>query len=397
MADDRRKNRIFRGSLGLLLLSLVLSGGCWDRRELETLAVVTGMGLNYAAQGDGYEVAFKIVRAAQLQSASGGAGGGGELKPVWILRSTGPTVFEAVRNATFQSSRRLFLSHNQVLIISEAVAKGGLLPALEFFVRDHEPRNTQWLLLTPDEPVEILDAAAGLEHVSALAIVDLMKQYQLTSKIKPVYLADYIKTRIEKTTANTLPIIRIYETAGKKELLLDGTAILKEDRLVGFLDHKETRGLLWVLGEVRGGVITVDLPGGGKATFEIFDAIPKVKVEFKEGRVQVKIEIKERAGLGAQTTYADLSTPEQFKKLENLQTKAIEDEIRAALAKAKAYKADIFGFGEYLYKHDHRTWQRLQKEWERYFVDAQVEIKIEAMVEELGLVTRPATYRELRK
>jgi spore germination protein KC len=397
MADDRRKNRIFRGSLGLLLLSLVLSGGCWDRRELETLAVVTGMGLNYAAQGDGYEVAFQIVRAAQLQSASGGAGGGGELKPVWILRSTGPTVFEAVRNATFQSSRRLFLSHNQVLIISEAVAKGGLLPALEFFVRDHEPRNTQWLLLTPDEPVEILDAAAGLEHVSALAIVDLMKQYQLTSKIKPVYLADYIKTRIEKTTANTLPIIRIYETAGKKELLLDGTAILKEDRLVGFLDHKETRGLLWVLGEVRGGVITVDLPGGGKATFEIFDAIPKVKVEFKEGRVQVKIEIKERAGLGAQTTYADLSTPEQFKKLENLQTKAIEDEIRAALAKAKAYKADIFGFGEYLYKHDHRTWQRLQKEWERYFVDAQVEIKIEAMVEELGLVTRPATYRELRK
>jgi spore germination protein KC len=355
------------------------------------------MGLNYAAQGDGYEVAFQIVRAAQLQSASGGAGGGGELKPVWILRSTGPTVFEAVRNATFQSSRRLFLSHNQVLIISEAVAKGGLLPALEFFVRDHEPRNTQWLLLTPDEPVEILDAAAGLERVSALAIVDLMKQYQLTSKIKPVYLADYIKTRIEKTTANTLPIIRIYETAGKKELLLDGTAILKEDRLVGFLDHKETRGLLWVLGEVRGGVITVDLPGGGKATFEIFDAIPKVKVEFKEGRVQVKIEIKERAGLGAQTTYADLSTPEQFKKLENLQTKAIEDEIRAALAKAKAYKADIFGFGEYLYKHDHRTWQRLQKEWERYFVDAQVEIKIEAMVEELGLVTRPATYRELRK
>lgn len=393
MADDRRKNRIFRGSLGLLLLSLVLSGGCWDRRELETLAVVTGMGLNYAAQGDGYEVAFQIVRAAQLQSASGGAGGGGELKPVWILRSTGPTVFEAVRNATFQSSRRLFLSHNQVLIISEAVAKGGLLPALEFFVRDHEPRNTQWLLLTPDEPVEILDAAAGLERVSALAIVDLM----ITSKIKPVYLADYIKTRIEKTTANTLPIIRIYETAGKKELLLDGTAILKEDRLVGFLDHKETRGLLWVLGEVRGGVITVDLPGGGKATFEIFDAIPKVKVEFKEGRVQVKIEIKERAGLGAQTTYADLSTPEQFKKLENLQTKAIEDEIRAALAKAKAYKADIFGFGEYLYKHDHRTWQRLQKEWERYFVDAQVEIKIEAMVEELGLVTRPATYRELRK
>lgn len=391
----QRRKRLKKGQGLLLLLFLVLAGGCWDRRELENLAVVLGMGVDFPAQGEGYEVSFQIVRASQIQTPGSGVGGGGggESKPVWLLRSTGPTFFEAVRNATFQSSRRLFLSHNQVVIISTEVAKKGILPALDFLIRDPEPRNTQWLLLTPDDPGQLLDAAAGLERVSALAITDLIQDYHLTSKIRPVKIGDYVEMMMQKTSANTLPVIRIKENAGKKELLLDGTGVLKDDRLVGFLNYKETRGLLWILGEVKGGLITVDPPGGGKATCEIFTAATKVKVEARADQVHVKIEVKVETGLGAQTTYDDLSTTGQLKKLETLQGKAVEDEIRAALAKAKEYKADIFGFGEYLFKHDFRTWQRLQKEWERYFVDAQVEIKVEAKVEGIGLVTRPANYQ----
>lgn len=398
MADKRKQGSLLKkGKHLILLLFLVLASGCWDRRELENLAVVLGMGLNLTPQGEGYEVTCQIVRAGQIQSPGGGAGGGGggDVKPYWILRSSGPTVFEAVRNATFQSSRRLFLSHNQVLIIGEQLARKGVLPAIDFLVRDHEPRVTQWVLLTTDEPEQILNASAGLERITALAITDLVQNYALTSKIQAVNLADYLETRMQKTSANTLPIIKIKETAGKKELLLDGTGVIKNDRLVGYLDPKETRGLLWVLGKVQGGLITVDVPGGqGKATFEIFTTSTSLTVEVKEDRVHVKIEVQERAGLGAQTTYAELSTPEQFKRLERRQAEVIKDEIRAAVTKAKAYKADIFGFGEYLFKHDNQKWQRLEKEWDRYFVDADVEIKVEAMVKELGLITRPATFRE---
>src|SRR5690606_17351958 len=113
----------------LVLVFLVFTGGCWDRRELENLAVVVGIGINLAPEGEGYEVSSQIVRAAQIQSPGGSGSGDEELRPFWILRSRGPTVFEAIRNATLQSSRRLFLSHNQVLVINEAVAREGLMPA----------------------------------------------------------------------------------------------------------------------------------------------------------------------------------------------------------------------------------------------------------------------------
>lgn len=397
MGGNKRGHKLAKSGCGLLLcLFLVLASGCWDRRELEKLAVVLTMGLDLAAQGSDYKVSFQIVRAGQLQSpgASGPAssGGDGGSKPIWILQSTGPTLFEAIRNANFQSSRRPFLSHNQVLIFGERLARQGLFPVLDFLVRDHEPRNTQWLLLTPDDPAAVLDAAAGLELVSAVAIADLIQDFHLTSQIKPVRLFEYVETMRSRTTANVLPIIKTKETAGKKELVIDGTAIIKDDRLIGTLDRKETRGLLWVLGEVQGGVITVDLPDGGKATFEIFNASTKVKVGFAEGTVHAKIEVKANVGLGNQTTHADLTTPGQTKKVQALQAGVIAREIRAALAKAKEYKADIFGFGEYLYKHDHKTWQRLYQDWDRYFTGVEVEIEVAVMVEQLGLVNRSVIF-----
>ena len=348
----------------LLLFILVIASGCWDRRELENLAVVLGIGLNLGPGGEGYEVSFQVVRAAQIRSPGGSSGGGEELRPFWILRSSGPTVFEAIRNATFQSSRRLFLSHSQVLVVNEAVAREGLTPALDLFVRDHEPRLSQWLLLSAEDPVQIFDASAGLERVSSQAISDLLQQYHLTSKIRPVRLAEYVQHAMVKTAANTLPIIRTKENAGKKELLLDGTGIIKGDKLVGFLDPKETRGLLWVLGEVQGGVITFGVPGEkGKATIEIFTSSSKVMVQAKADKIHVKIEVQVRSGLGNQTSYADLSTPDQFKRLETRQAEVIKGEIKAALEKAREYGADIFGFGQQLYGHDNHSWRQLAAEW----------------------------------
>ncbi|NLM36743.1 MAG: Ger(x)C family spore germination protein [Firmicutes bacterium] len=386
-----RKRRLTKSLWLLLLLIVVFISGCWDRRELENLAVVMGIGINRPPEGEGYEVSYQIVRAAQLHSPGGGGGSGQDLRPFWILRSRGPTVFEAIRNATFQSSRKLFLSHCQVIVVNEAVAREGLTSILDFFTRDHEPRLTLWLLLTPEDPVQILDAAAGLERVSSQAISDLLQFYQSTSKIRPVQLAEFVRLSMARTADNTFPIIKTTENAGKKEFILDGSGVIKGDKLVGYLDPRETRGLLWVLGKVKSGLVTVEVPGEkGKATFEIFNSSAAVKVQANADQVHVKIEVRVRSGLGTQTTTADLSTPDQFKKLEKKQEETIKGEIEAALAKAREYKADIFGFGRHLYSYDHRAWRRLVADWERHFVVATVEIKVKAVLDKLGLITRPA-------
>ena len=111
-------------------------------------------------------------------------------------------------------------------------------------------------------------------------------------------------------------------------------------------------------------------------------------VQVKADKIHVKIEVQVRSGLGNQTTYTDLSTPDQFKSWKRGKQKSSKGD-RSSPGESTEYGADIFGFGQQLYGHDNRAWQRLAADWERHFREATVEIKVKAVLVELGLTTRP--------
>ena len=383
--------------LGIIILILLLLSGCWDRRELENLAIVSGLGIDYPEQGEGYQLSFQIVKPSEVrapgsssgESGSGSSGSSGS-KTVWLLRSKGTTVFDAIRNAHFQSNRRIFLSHNQVVIIGKKVAEEGILPVVDVLIRDPEPRLQQWLLIAKQQAGEILKLQAGVEKISATAIAELMENYYLTSKIKATNLHDFADGLVKKSTSNTLPIIGIKEENGKKDFILEETGILKEDRLVGYLNEKETRGLLWALGKVTSGIIVVELPDNkGKVSLEIINAKSKIIPELEDGEIRIKVEITEEANLGGETSNENLSSPEALSRLEKLQAKVIEEEIKAALNKAKTYRLDIFGFGETIHRKYHKLWSKIEENWGEIFSQMEVEIKVKTVIRRTGLITRP--------
>jgi spore germination protein KC len=375
----------------LFLLS-GLASGCWDQRELERLAIVSGIGVDRQQDGENYQVTFQIIRPDDVLGGEGGAGGGGggAAKPFWALKAEGETIFEAIRKATFESSRRIFLSHNEVLIINEAVAEEGIFPVIEFLMRDAEPRLSQWLLVTPDEAGKVLEVESKLEKIPAAGIALQLENYYATSKVRAVSLYDFAERLLKGTTANTLPMIKIIETDGEESLRLEKTAVFKEDKLVGYLDQRETRGLLWVLGEVRGGIIVLRLPGAeGKISIEISEAAAKISAAGKEQPVKLEVEIGIEAILGEQTTEQNLVSPEKIRFLEELTAEAITGEVEAALSKARQLGTDIFGFAEYLRRYHPPTWERLQDEWEKHFRRLEVASKVKTKIAEVGLTKRP--------
>ena len=64
----------------VLLVILLLLSGCWDRKELEKLAIVTGIGIDYGEEGDDYQVSFQIARSGEVKTpgSSSQDGGGGK-------------------------------------------------------------------------------------------------------------------------------------------------------------------------------------------------------------------------------------------------------------------------------------------------------------------------------
>lgn len=133
----------------LICIFMILSTtGCWNRRELDTLGIVMGIGIDKTKEPGKVQLTAQIVKPGEIKAPKKEGGGSGSDKAYWNIKSTGDTVFSAVRGFTHESSRKLFFPHNQVMIFSRDIAEEGVQKYVDFFVRDPEIRFTVWVLVS---------------------------------------------------------------------------------------------------------------------------------------------------------------------------------------------------------------------------------------------------------
>lgn len=382
----------------LFLLQTMLTG-CWNRRELKTLAIVQAIGIDRTEDGQ-ISLTVELLKPAELKTTKGGGGGGGG-KGTWTLTSQGETVFDAFRNATLQSSRKLFISHDKIVVIGQEAAKTGIAPLLNFLDRDHEPRLLAHLFIAKGTAKDIIEADHEQEKALATALENLAKATAATSKIPRIQTLDVMKALISKTSDPFIPGVEIFQNKENekvsKTIILSNTAIFKKDKLVGWFDKKETRGLLWILGEVKSGIIIVKSPQEEikNVSLEIIKASSKIKPERIDGNLVITIEITEMGNLGEQMSEGvDLTKPDTFEELEKRQAAVIQSEINAALTKAQTWDADIFKFGEAVHRKFPGEWPELKETWDREFKNIEVKVEVEAKLRSNGVTTGPTTTQQ---
>ncbi|NLX64643.1 MAG: Ger(x)C family spore germination protein, partial [Clostridiaceae bacterium] len=102
------------------------------------MEIVIGMGVDKDESPEHILLTAQVVKEGVAGKSSGGSGG--EDRPFWNVSSKGMTIFEAVRQMTHKTGNRLFISHNQVVIFGNDLAKEGLQKYIDFFLRAHEMR-----------------------------------------------------------------------------------------------------------------------------------------------------------------------------------------------------------------------------------------------------------------
>jgi spore germination protein KC len=378
--------------LFLFITIILFTNGCWNYRELNQLAVVAGTGIDPGKKPGTVQLTVQLFKPGAVQSGGGGGGTGGgsgpQQLPYTVISRSGKTIFDATRNFLAETDRRLYWPHNQVIIIGEEQAGKGVRLVLDYFARNNEPRPTIWILVAEEKAKEVLNAPGNLEKIPAMEISQLIQAQPAASKNVMINLQDFVGRLLSKTTAPVTTLIKTNESGGKRKLTLSGTAVFKADRMVGKLDGRETRGLLWVLGKVKRGVIVVKAPGG-KVGLEITRSRTKVKPVLAGGKLKIKISIMEEGNLDCQMSPKELTKPEMLKSLARRETAVIRGEIDAALAKAKELKADIFGFGDMIHRSNPKAWRQMKKKWDQIFPRLQVEMDIRCVIHGVGLIIPP--------
>ena len=373
--------RIGKGMLSIIIcVFLVLSlSGCWNRRELATFSILMGMGIDKAEELGKIQLTAQIVKPGDLKSE-----GGSDAKAYFTVQAIGDTVFDTVRNFTKETNRKIYLPHSQVLIFGRDIATEGVQKYTDFFVRDHETRLRTHVLVARGEAGKILDVESKLEKVPAVGISHLLKAQNATSEAIEVDLKQFICRLMSKTTAPIAPLIEISGEGEKETLRIPGIAVFKQDKLAGELTGGEARGLLWVIGEIKSGIIIIDCPSGeDKISMEIIRASSKVIPKIIDDQIYITVKIEEEGHIGDQECPDKLSLPD-IKELEQKKASVIRSEVLASLEKAQKLNTDIFGFGEAVHQKYPKQWDDLEKRWDDVFPEIEVEILVDARVRRSG-------------
>lgn len=378
------------------LLSLVLCG-CWNSRELSELGIVMGIAIDGAPAPDVLKVTLQQINPGGMHSG-GHSSGGGE-KAFSNISQSGDTVLGAIRSISDISGRELYFSHCRVLVFGEEFAEGGLSKSLDYFFRYNENRLDVNILIAQSRAEELFDVDPKLEKVPAENLAKILSgQSQKASQVIAVKLSDFKARLMSGTVAPVAPIVGIVTQNDKQLAEIVGTAVFKDDKMVGALDKSESRGLLWVLGKVKTGVIEVESKYGNTVVLETIRTSGSFHAVLEGDKVKIKISVMEEGNIAEQSGPDDLTKPDAIHFLEQQKTAQIKKEILAAVKKAQALDCDIFGFGEAVAKAYPKQWKTMEDNWDMIFPTVETEIEVNAELRLMGRIGTPSVpMKEIKK
>jgi len=380
-----------------VILTIILStgflGGCWDRRELNEVAIVLGTGVDLTEDN---QLRLTVQLAKPAGFAGGNEGAQGQGAPTWVVSAEGQTILEAERNLSMKVSRQIYWGHNIILILGEKLARQeGTRIVSNYFQRANEPRETVWIMVTPGEAKEILETSSELEKSSAQHIGFIIKMMRGIS----VNLKDFAEMLANKEVNAVATLVEVLNTGANQEsgpgaipppsktIAITGTAVFKDDKMVGWLNNSETSSLLWLKNKIEKGVITVSSPGEPerKVSIRIASETFKIEPEYDGENLMFNIKIATMVDVLEQQSKENLISKEKKNALENQIAESIRAGVTEVLEKAQGeYVLDIFGFGSAFHRKYKREWHLLKDRWDQEFSQALVNIQVEVDIRGFG-------------
>lgn len=391
--------------LQLLVLCCILgSYGCTpthSKRELNSIAIVMGLGLDaskdtskdISLDAGKLRVTAQVVRTGSL-SGGGAKSGGGPSNAAdamyWNLVMEGNDIFPMLRGSVKQSNRNLYISHNQVIVFGEELAKEGLAPFMDYFFREREMRYNVLLAVSEQPAGDILKISPNLENLPAQEIAKLLKIQARQAESPTESLFDFAVDLKSGKKAAVLPLINAQQTEDEEETVyVDGCAVFKDWAMVGTLNAAETRGFLWTSGDITSTVFTVPVED---TRFSLTVTGKKGEMDViytKEKGLWVRFDVSADAVVGHVEGVYDLHKQESLREIQSACSQYICNEVCAAVGKARTLKSDIFGVSEYLERYMPGIWQAIEGEWENIFPTITYEVCVKSNVRRTGSLVDP--------
>lgn len=362
----------------LCFMMLILTG-CWDRKEINDLAIITGIGIDKSEDGE-LEMSVQITVPKEQ---NGGQGGQSTIVEV----GTGKTINDAASKLQQKISRKIFVGHTSVILISEEIAKEGIRNHLDTFARHPDTRLRTYLFITKNKAVDLFKITPDLERSSA----EVAREIAKTETGMSVTLKEVLQMLNAEGRGAALPILKIDKEPDTTNLSMNGTAIFNNGKLVGQIDEAMTRGVLWLRNEMKTAMVTLEPEEGeGLISFKILKANSELIPKIEGDNWKIIVRTTSLDDVVENNSNLNVMNPEITAKLEGQIEKLINERIYSTLDYIqKELHSDIFGFDEAIRRNYPDEWAKVKDKWPEKFASIEVEVQSTVNIERPGRSTTP--------
>lgn len=377
------KNRIKRFlrtacSIFIIISLLFCLTGCYDATGIEELAYVVAIGLDLNDNNE-LELSVQIATSennSSGESSSNSSGSTSQSNSSNVTTVKCNTIDSGLSLINNHISKKLNLSHCQVILISEKLAKQGISLYLDSLLNNSELRNDCSIIVTRCDAKEYLNnVKPALENLTARFYESTLNSAKYTGYTVDITLFEFY-SKVKDSCSESYAILgtALSESqmsynakenadyiAGDNPItdkdVIDnlGIAVFKGDKLVGELSGLDSICHILVNNELKSCVLSIPSPFDVEKFIDLCvtsEKKTKSKVTFINGSPNITIDVYLLAQGLSIDNYLDYDSEDQLKAIEISASDYISQKVSNYLYKtSKDFGSDICGFGVHALKN----------------------------------------------
>lgn len=365
---------MFKKIICLFFISLFIFplSGCWNYRGLDEMTIVSGIAIDKSPNNTNYELSYEIIDQTKPIKETG--------LSAKLIESEGKTLFDAARNAKKRATNKLYFGQTQIVVISEEIARTeGVAGMIDWFLRDGECRETVCVAISQEKTAREIFSIEGINQTVIANEMRAILESDAKVTASTLHIDIYKVFNTLKAQGKSLVLPAIHNTINDEEPAgeVNGLAVFKDNKLIGYLPPEESKYFLFAADEIKGGVLTVSSNEDGRdnATLEISKNTTKRSFEYKKGKLKILLETNTTVYLDEYMGSIDALDEKRIAALEKAAEEDLKNNMLHVIKKVQIdYNSDIFGFGNMIYKKDFDLWEQIKDTWEERFKTLEVEV-----------------------
>lgn len=325
--------------LCFFLISSVFLTGCYGYKDINNVVFATSIIVDIDKQNNPV-VYLEIFQPAKTASKSQ------EKAERIMLKGTGKTVFEALNDANLASSYKIDYSQNKAIIYTKRAAENGIGNYFDIFRRDSQFIIRPFMAVYDGDVDRLAKGNFVEEQFVGFFLSNLIDNIGSSSRTVQSSLNHFLSLRVSPEKTDVLTLIKVSEDEPTPTLIVEGGAIIKNDKLKSMLPKTEGEAYNFLTDQVKIGSMEVNDPKNKDKyiSLRIQKSKTNTEIRVKGSKIQVTKKIKVKASIVETENYTNL-TEEELKKIQTGAEKNLITACNNVFNKYKKQNLDIFLIG----------------------------------------------------